>query len=349
MMNEAKNIARREFLGKSAKGVLGTLAGITLSETLTAHQRITLPLREERRNIPVMLTAYQADGKIDYMGMNRLMDYYLETGARGFFANCLSSEMYHLSPEERLKLTQHVVDHVKGGFPVVASGSFGTTIAEKVDFIKQMQDTGVDAVILITAHLADEDESDERLLSQAQEIIEKTPGVALGTYECPNPYKRIVTPKITQFLVQSGRFIYHKDTTEDMQQIREKLHLSVGSKWGLYNAHIGTAAKSLQEGAKGLSPIAGNFYPEIISWMCANAENPEKQKEVDWLQEKLIATEKKIGKQYQLGARYFLSQRGLDIAANCRSTDAKLTTEQQGVLDEILKELPTWHERLGIS
>ncbi|WP_232834819.1 dihydrodipicolinate synthase family protein [Pleomorphovibrio marinus] len=348
-MNEAKYIARREFLGKSVKGVLASLAGLTFSESLTAHQRITLPLREERRNIPVMLTAYQADGKIDYKGMDRLMDYYLEAGASGFFANCLSSEMYHLSPEERLKLTRYVVDHVKGTVPVVASGSFGKNIAEKADFINKMQDTGVDAVILITAHLAEEEEPDERLISYTRQILEKTPGVTLGTYECPNPYKRVVTPKVTQFLVESGRFIYHKDTTEDMQQIRQKLHYSDGSNWGLYNAHIGTAAKSLREGAKGLSPIAGNFYPEIISWMCAHAENPEKQKEVNWLQEKLIATEKKIGNQYQLGARYFLSKRGLDIAANCRSTDAKLTAEQQGVLDEVLKELPQWHERLGIS
>ena len=79
-----------------------------------------------------MITPFQQNGKIDLDGVTRLIDFYLAAGVKGFFANCASSEMYELSEEERLTLTQHVVKHVNGVVPVVATGSFGSTIFEQV-------------------------------------------------------------------------------------------------------------------------------------------------------------------------------------------------------------------------
>lgn len=295
-----------------------------------------------------MLTTYHEDGSIDYSGMSKLMDYYLAAGAKGFFANCLSSEMYHLSDEEKLKLTEHVVKHVNGKTPVVASGSFGETIQAKADFTKRIKDTGVDAVILISGHFAEKDESDTRFIQHLDDFMLQTKGVPLGTYECPSPYKRIITSEIMKFLVSSGRFIYHKDTTEDIGQIKNKIDLAEGGKLGLYNAHIGSAAESLQYGGAGLSPIAGNFYPEIITWMCENATDPKKKTDVDWLQKELREAEKKIGSQYQLGARYFLSKRGFQTPLVSRGTPGTLAVDQIQVLDELHIRVRSWHERLGI-
>ena len=74
----------------------------------------------ERKFVPVMLTPYKSSLQIDFEGLSKLIDFYQEAGAKGFFANCLSSEMYELSDTERLSLVRHVVRHVNGRFPVVA-------------------------------------------------------------------------------------------------------------------------------------------------------------------------------------------------------------------------------------
>ncbi|EON77612.1 Dihydrodipicolinate synthase [Lunatimonas lonarensis] len=341
---------RRVFLAKLGLG-FGTL---TLGLDAMA-QSPHLALRNEQRKdsftqrfIPVMLTVYRNDGSIDYDGVSRLMDYYLKAGAKGFFANCLSSEMYHLSDEERIRLTHHVVKHTGGSVPVVSTGSFGESIQAKADFTKRIYDTGVDAVILISSHFAEREESDERLIQHLGQFMQYTEGIPVGTYECPSPYKRIVSPTVLNFLVGSERFIYHKDTTEDIVQIRTKIDRAEGSGLGIYNAHIGSAAASLQYGGAGLSPIAGNFYPEIIAWLCEHASDPNKQEEVDWIQERLRVAEQKIGRQYQLGARYFLKKRGLEISLNCRSTEDQLESTQVEVLDDLAAELNIWQERLGI-
>lgn len=42
--------------------------------------------------IPVMLTPFKNNGEIDYEALTRLIHFYIDAGASGLFANCLSSE-----------------------------------------------------------------------------------------------------------------------------------------------------------------------------------------------------------------------------------------------------------------
>src|SRR5689334_19456018 len=92
---------RRMFLAQLA--TLG-VAATTVSQYATAAARDageTAP-RGDKKFVPVMITPFTSDLKIDYKGLSALIDLYLSSGARGLFANCLSSEMYKLSEEERL-------------------------------------------------------------------------------------------------------------------------------------------------------------------------------------------------------------------------------------------------------
>ena len=44
-----------------------------------------------------MLTPFTADNKIDYLGLKRLIDWYIENGADALFAVCQSSEMQYFN------------------------------------------------------------------------------------------------------------------------------------------------------------------------------------------------------------------------------------------------------------
>ena len=88
----------------------------------------------EKKFVPVMITPFDLKAKVDLDAVSRLIDFYLAAGVKGFFANCLSSEMFSISDEERLALTKYVVDHVNGEVPVVATGSFGATMENKANF-----------------------------------------------------------------------------------------------------------------------------------------------------------------------------------------------------------------------
>src|SRR5689334_11949196 len=135
---------------------------------------------DEKKFVPVMITPFNLKAKVDLAAVSTLIDFYLAAGVKGFFANCLSSEMFSISEDERLELTRHVVERVKGKVPVVATGSFGLTIEDKAEFTKQIYDTGVDAVIMITGHFAKVDERDDVLLHNFEKMFSLTGNIPLG-------------------------------------------------------------------------------------------------------------------------------------------------------------------------
>ncbi len=297
-----------------------------------------------------MITPFNLKAKVDLDAVSSLIDFYLAAGVKGFFANCLSSEMFSISEDERLELTRHIVNYVNGRVPVVATGSFGLTIEDKATFTKQIFDTGIDAVIMITGHFAKVDESDEVLLRNFDTMFSLTGDIPLGMYECPAPYKRIISAPVFKQLLSTNRFVYHKDTSILPENVKAKLEVAkYNNKLEFYDAHTPNAMFSLQNGARGMSSISGNFYPEILVWMCNNANNPDKQDDVAWLQNELTAVDPLIHIAYPMAAKYFLEKRGLPIRQISRSHILQLTPEQKQALDTIHTKFLHWCDRLQIK
>jgi len=305
----------------------------------------------EKKFVPVMITPFNLKAKVDLDVVSLLVDFYLAAGVKGFFANCLSSEMFSITEDERLELTEHIVKYVDGKVPVVATGSFGLTLEDKAEFTKKIYNTGVDAVIMITGHFAKVDEDDTVLLRNFDKMFQLTGNIPLGMYECPAPYKRIIGPGVFQKLLSADRMVYHKDTSITHENVRAKLEIlkEIDSQLEFYDAHTPNAMFSLQQGAKGMSSISGNFYPEIMVWMTENVNDPSKQEQVAWLQSELTRVDPLIHIAYPMSAKYFLQKRGLPVRTISRATAFQLTPEQRKTLDDIHDSFLNWCERLDIK
>ena len=303
----------------------------------------------DKKFVPVMITPFNLKAKVDLDAVSTLIDFYLAAGVKGFFANCLSSEMYSITEDERLELTTHIVRYVNGRVPVVATGSFGLTIADKAAFTKKIYATGIDAVILITGHFANIEDGDDVLLTNFDKMFGLTNNIPLGLYECPAPYKRIISAAVFKTLLDTNRLVYHKDTSISLEIVKAKIEMAVGNdKLEFYDAHTPNAMYSLQMGARGMSSISGNFYPEILVWMCNNACNPEQLETVKWLQSELSRVDPLIHVAYPMSAKYFLRKRGLPVRTISRATALELTPQQKQALDEVYESFLGWCDRLGI-
>lgn len=274
--------------------------------------------KTEQGFIPVMLTPFKDSGEIDYDALTQLTEFYLEAGAAGLFANCLSSEMFELEDQEKIKVVQHIVKVVDGIVPVLATGTFGGPIAQQADFVKQIYQTGIQAVIVIAGLLAEENETDAVFNDHIFSLMDQTGKIPLGFYECPVPYKRILSATQLQQFVATGRVIYHKDTCLDIDQIKAKLKAVEGYNFGLYDAYMGHAVASLKAGVSGLSCIQGNFFPELIVWLCKNYNNESLQTEVSKVQQFLIDHMDVMHDVYPIVAKYYLQKRGLNISTFTR-------------------------------
>ncbi|MBD2703151.1 dihydrodipicolinate synthase family protein [Spirosoma sp. BT702] len=308
----------------------------------TAH---SLP----RGFIPVMLTPFLESGAVDASGLDHLTDFYLESGAAGLFANCLSSEMYELTDAERLAVTKQVVDRAGGRVPVVATGTFGGSITEQADFVKRIYQTGIQAVIVITSQLANPDESNTVFLDRMHQLMHLTEGIPLGFYECPVPYKRLINSDILADLLPSGRLIYHKDTCLDADEVARRLQVAEGYEFGLYDAYMVNAFSSLKAGAAGLSCIQGNIFPELITWICANFNDPARQNQVGRAQQFITDCMDLVHTAYPIIAKYSLQKRGLPISLYTRRLVDPLTAAVQAKTDVLLEEIDKLYEELAIN
>jgi 4-hydroxy-tetrahydrodipicolinate synthase len=143
--------------------------------------------------------------------------------------------------------------------------------------------------------------------------------------------------------------VYHKDTTLDLEKIKVKLDMCKDTNLEFYDAHTPNAMYSLEMGARGMSCIAGNFYPEIFVWMCDHIGEPQYAEQIKWLQSELTRADVIISQAYPLSAKYFLKKRGVPIELICRNNNSSLTQEQKQTLDQVHASLMGWHERLGIK
>ncbi|WP_316847419.1 dihydrodipicolinate synthase family protein [Pedobacter psychrodurus] len=299
--------------------------------------------------IPVMLTPFLSNGNIDYPALTQLTEIYLQAGSSGLFANCLSSEMFELSGKERIQAIKHVIKVVNGAVPVVATGTFGGEIGKQADFIKEVSDAGVEAVIAITSLLADENETDEIFNDRLFDLLDQTEKIQLGFYECPVPYKRVLKPKQLADFVSTGRVIYHKDTSLDLDQIKEKLKLTAGKTFGLYDAYIVHAVESLKAGSSGLSCIQGNYFPELIVWLCDHYKDETLTDEVQVVQQFLIDNMDVMHNVYPVVSKYFLQKRGLNISTFTRRNVGSFTPSVVKEVETLFDDYTSLRNNLNIK
>ena len=259
---------------------------------------------------PTMITPFHDDGTIDFPSLKRLVDWYIDQGVDGLFAVCQSSEMFHLSLEEKVRLAEASIDAAAGRVPVICSGHTADTLPEQVHELQTMAATGVEAVVLIVNRLAARGEGEESALRNLREITAGIPPeVPLGFYECPYPYKRLISPEILEYSIASGRYSFLKDTCCDSRLIQERLVRLRGTGFKLFNANSATLSLSLAAGASGYSGVMANFHPSLYRKLVTSQR--EEPGSADDLQNLLGAVSAIEDEWYPMTAKYHLSQLGI--------------------------------------
>jgi len=292
-----------------------------------------------------MITPYGEDGNLDYAALGRLIDWYVERGVSGLFAVCQSSEMFQLSLRERLELARAVVRLAAGRVPVIASGHVADSPEDQAEEAKRMADTGVAAVVLISNRFARPGEGDDVFLRNLDSFLSAVGGGTLfGFYECPYPYKRLVTPAIMRFGVESGRFGFLKDTSCRLEDMKAKLAAARGSSFKLFNANAATLLASLREGASGYSGVMTNFHADLYSWLCAHwKDRPEEAAE---LQDFLGLASLAECQFYPVNAMYALTLEGLPFRLSSRRQDARLFSPSQKMeIEQMMRVSRLWSGR----
>lgn len=298
-----------------------------------------------------MITPYKNDGSIDIDTALKYVDFYFENGLDGIFAVCQSSEIFYLSLEERVTLNKAVYKHAKElekkngrKFTVVSSGHVSDSLEEQARELNAIAESGTDALILITNRLDPNNEGDDVFIEHAKKLFARLPkDVKLGFYECPYPYKRLVTPKILDWCISTGRFEYMKDTCCDAAMIKARCQQLKGSGFKLLNANCQTLLESMREGADGYCGIMCNFHPALYAWLGKNYKT-EKAELIQSAIGSLGFTE--AGLPYPLTAKYHMCLCGIPTELTARNRKGETLTEYAKSCIRQMKNTTDYFEKL---
>lgn len=235
---------------------------------------------------PVMITPFTDDNKPDFKAIKGLCDWYVEKGCTGIFAVCQSSEMAFLNEQEKLDIAKAVTDAVDGRIQVVASGHTADDKATQFREIEHMMKIpGIGAYVLVSNRLDQKHEGEAVFMANAREIFDRFPEVDFGIYECPMPWKRLVTTQFLKEVAPEGRMVFLKDTCCDYELIRERLKAVEGTPLKIFNANAASWYDSYCHGSAGYNGVMANFHPDIYKWAFDHKDDqPERARKVaDWL------------------------------------------------------------------
>lgn len=296
---------------------------------------------------PTMITPYTRGNELDEDALRRLVQWYWEKGCHGIFAACQSSEIFFLSLQERCRSVEIVKkeslrlaarDH-KAPMTIVASGHISDELSKQAEELTMIHEAGADAIVIITNRL-DISRTDEiKWLRELSQLLQRLPdNIPLGIYECPTPYKRLLSPQMLKEVRDSGRFVFFKDTCCDPNLLRERAEYLSGSGLKLFNANAQTLLLSLRTGGSGYCGIMANFHPELYVWLYDNYQI--KGEALEYLADVLSMTAFSEVLAYPITAKYFLDHfENIPMELLSRSCELEKFGEYDKLVMKQLKQL----------
>ena len=262
---------------------------------------------------PTMITPYTRKNHLDEEAILNLVRWYQRKGCQGIFAACQSSEIFQLTLKERKRIVELTskeaieIAQKEGKQPmtVVASGHVSDEIEAQAEELNMMWEAGAQAVVLISNRLDIANTGESAWIKEMELLLNRLPAdMPLGIYECPTPYKRLLSHKMLQELSATGRFFFFKDTCCDPVLLQERLEILKEGSLRLFNANAQTLLASLQYGGSGYCGVMANFHPQLYVWLYEHFRT--KPKEAQRLENVLsmIAFSETLA--YPVTAKYYL-------------------------------------------
>ncbi len=311
---------------------------------------------------PTIVTPFTYDNKIDYSCLEKLICLFAKCDVDGVFAVCQSSEMFFLNDDEKIELAKFSIDVCRrNNLKCVVSGHTQDRIEDQISYLKRLEQLKPDAIILINNRFAKENEPENVCIKNFNTVVGSLqPETPLGIYECPYPYKRLISNDLLDSMLSDGRFHFIKDTCCRIELIKERIKAIENSNVKLYNANAATLFESILTGAAGYSGVMLNFMPEhfaILKKSFIEGSNhisnqaPEEDSAASIIKnQKYLVRARAVSEvisaasviecqNYPANAKYLLVKRGIFSTYTTRNGKPVLTESQMKELDAFVSQL----------
>jgi 4-hydroxy-tetrahydrodipicolinate synthase len=283
--------------------------------------------------IPAMVTPLTADEEINEKALRRLTNHLIDGKVHGVFAVGSQGEFWALSPDEKRRVWETVVDETRGRVPVYA-GTVGVTTRETIELTRMAEKAGIDAVSILTPYFIGP--NDDQLFDHYKAVAEST-SLPILVYTNPARTNVKISPGLLARLAQVKGIVGIKDSHGDLELTAEYIRV-VPPSFSVLMGRDTLIYAGLSYGTKGGIAATANVKPALVAsiydkYMAGDLPGAlQAQRELAPLRLAFAWGT------FPVVIKEALNLMGMDVGP-CRAPVGPLTAEQRERLKKVLQEM----------
>ena len=235
-----------------------------------------------------LVTPMDADGRLDWESLKKLVDFHLDNGTDAIVAVGTTGESATLDVQEHIEVIRRVVDQVNKRIPVIA-GTGANSTREAIELTHNAKTAGADACLLVTPYY---NKPTQEGLYQHFKAIAEAVDIAQILYNVPGRTACDMQADTVARLSKVKNIIGIKEATGDLQRAKDILE-KADKDFILLSGDDPTAVELILLGGKGNISVTANVAPRDMHDMCIAAAQGDAAK-ARALNEKLMPLHKNL-------------------------------------------------------
>jgi 4-hydroxy-tetrahydrodipicolinate synthase len=217
-------------------------------------------------SIVALVTPMHEDGRVDYDGLRRLIDWHVAEGTDCIGVVGTTGESPTVSVEEHCEIIRVSVEHARGRVPIMA-GTGGNSTAEAIELSRFAKSVGADCTLSVVPYY--NKPSQEGIYRHFKAIAEAV-DIPMVLYNVPGRTVADMQPETTLRCAQLPRVIGVKEASG---LIERAAWLVRGAPKGfsIYSGDDGTAIALMLLGGHGNVSVTANVAPKAMHQLCMAA------------------------------------------------------------------------------
>lgn len=281
--------------------------------------------------IPAMATPFTADGELNEGALRQLTRYLIQGGVHGLFATGSQGEFWALTPGEKQRVWEIVLEEAEGRVPVYA-GTGAVTTREVMELNCRAEAAGVDAVSIITPFFVRPTEAE--LETHYRSIAEATL-LPILLYNNPGRTGGVnLSAELVARLAEVDNIVGIKDSSGDLTLTTEYIRLTPDD-FTVLSGRDTLIFAGLVHGTKGAIAATANVVPALVVEIYEAFQSGEVER-ARRAQERLAPLRLAFG----LGSFPVVVKEALELmgipAGPCRGPVGSLSPEKRSELRQVL-------------
>ncbi len=204
-----------------------------------------------------LVTPFTPDGRVDYTGLAKMIDYVIEGGVDYIVALGTTAETPTLYMQERAVIAMYITNHIAGRVPLVM-GVGGHSTSEVLDQLREFDLRGVDAILSVTPYY--NKPSQEGLYQHFKVVSEHSP-LPIILYNIAGRTGVNMTVETTMRIARDFKNVIGvKEASGNIEQIQSVIDQRPEG-FLVLAGDDGIAVDIIRRGGDGVISVAANTFP----------------------------------------------------------------------------------------